>query len=455
MVSLALYSAVIVVGISTVVLVGTPILEDMRDSQAVDAAKDILTGMEEQVREVANAGEGSQTAVGLRFARGDFIFDADQDTVTYELETEAPIIGPHTSQQIGNLRLSSMAGVEVSDSTVNGQDCWKLENDHISTCIRKVPQNASDLIGKDTVGYWRFNENRGNTASDNSSYGNDGTINGSRWVDGKQDSGLAFDGTDDWVNTSYQTPSQDDFSISYWFKTTENNFAPVVSSWHGAAVGVLTGINSRSATQDGSVDVEIRDNSNGDSDKLYTDQVFNDGQWHHVVVTRDYDPSAGSGQLDIFVDGEDVPTSSADSQTADDIGTNLVELGRNEWQNEFFDGTLDEVRVWNRSLSTDEVQWLYEQGGQLDYIDTENLILRYYNKDEDEELNADFGLKLHTKKGVEFTNNGTGHVTPELTGTGLGRGRINANVKSFFGVDYAVVFRLLSGADFVQVDVEE
>jgi hypothetical protein len=49
------------------------------------------------------------------------------------------------------------------------------------------------------VGHWTFDENMGTTAYDSSVFGNTGTINEARWVEGKYGSGLNFDGVDDYV----------------------------------------------------------------------------------------------------------------------------------------------------------------------------------------------------------------------------------------------------------------
>ncbi len=446
MISMALYSAIIVVGISTVVLVGTPILEDMRDGQAVDAARDILTGLEEQVRDVADAGEGSSTTVGLRFARGDFIFDADDDTIRYELETESELIGPHTSQQIGGLRISSMADVSVTESTVNGQPCWKMENEHVSVCIRKIPVNTSELIGSDTVGYWRFNENSGDTAYDNSSYGNHGDINGTTWVDGTQRSALAFDGIDDYVNTGvddlYDFDGDTSFSVSFWMNPTAADTGQRVLSTEESDG---TGWTVRRTGND-QLQLVFRDGAGDVIDEIPVDII--PSTWQHVVFVRN--GSTGQGYVNGVV-----------NTTVNGIGNGVASteplvIGRKAGEDTgHWDAALDEVRIWNRSLSQDEVAWLYKQQGMLDYISTEDLVLRYYNKNQQESLDADFRVDLRTDGRVAFTNNGTGHVQPQMQGDGLGRAQIDAAVKSSFGVDYTIVFRLLSGSDFLQVDVDE
>jgi hypothetical protein len=51
------------------------------------------------------------------------------------------------------------------------------------------------------VGAWMFDENNGNLAKDLSGNKNDGTlVNGPKWIDGKFDKALSFDGVDDYIN---------------------------------------------------------------------------------------------------------------------------------------------------------------------------------------------------------------------------------------------------------------
>ncbi len=444
MVSVALYTAIIVIGVSTVIIVGEPILEDMRDAEAVDAAMNMLTEMEQQILAVADAGEGTTTEIGLRFARGEFIFDSASNSITYELDTTAEMISPHSSRQIGNLRLSSMADVTVEESAVNGQPCWNLENDHISVCIRNIPTNATEQIGGETAGYWRFNENQGSTASDTSPHGNDGSISGAQWTDGVTDHALAFDGVSDHV-TVQDDPvldeDLDELSVSAWVyveKEDPEEMEVVVRKQRtGTPVYTLA---RRSAG-----DIVFY----GDGfDFTTSDTVLQDSTWHHVAGT------VNSTHVRVYVDGVLEGENTGDygvTESTEDLfigGDDVIDA-------EYLEGRIDEVRIWDHALHADRVGWVYSQQGRLDFIDTEDLILQYYNKDADESLDADFSITLQTNQPVDFTHNGTGYVEPVLTGDNLGRGELEAEVRSFFGIDYTVTFTLRSGSDFLQVDVED
>jgi hypothetical protein len=86
-----------------------------------------------------------------------------------------------------------------------------------------------------------------------------------------------------------------------------------------------------------------------------TVQPINDGQWHHIALTRD----AVTGRLEVFVDGKlnaTTLTAAAGRKT-----TPFSSIGRKEVVPEqtkpayFFQGSLAEVRFYNRVLGPAEI----------------------------------------------------------------------------------------------------
>ena len=77
---------------------------------------------------------------------------------------------------------------------------------------------------------------------------------------------------------------------------------------------------------------------------------YNNGQWHYAVVT--YDGST----LGLYIDGTQVGSLSTSGASPDNTGTQPLRVGANsQASNSFFNGNIDEVRVWNRGLSSQEV----------------------------------------------------------------------------------------------------
>ncbi|MBU0471957.1 MAG: LamG domain-containing protein, partial [Nanoarchaeota archaeon] len=91
--------------------------------------------------------------------------------------------------------------------------------------------------------------------------------------------------------------------------------------------------------------------------------TYNDGKWHYLVYT--YDNPDGT----IYVDGNEKATASGDCNNLDDgvylaIGSVSEGSGVYDYDDHSFDGYIDEVAVWNRSLSQEEILYNYMRGMQ-------------------------------------------------------------------------------------------
>jgi len=88
-----------------------------------------------------------------------------------------------------------------------------------------------------------------------------------------------------------------------------------------------------------------------------------DGKWHHIVVT------AGS-DYKIYLNGisKTITTGfgSNDGMFTDTSGIDNSEIGSRNFKDlgagKFVDGAIDDMRIYNRALSAEEVQRLYEMG---------------------------------------------------------------------------------------------
>jgi len=100
--------------------------------------------------------------------------------------------------------------------------------------------------------------------------------------------------------------------------------------------------------------------------------TYNDNQWHYAVVTND------GSNLILYVDGVQVGTKSTVGASPDSSGTKPVRVGANSRvtppTGNFFTGEVDEVRVWNDDLTTQQVTdafagTSFNTGEQLLYLD--------------------------------------------------------------------------------------
>lgn len=80
---------------------------------------------------------------------------------------------------------------------------------------------------------------------------------------------------------------------------------------------------------------------------------MNDGFWHHVATTWD----SGSRQMIIYLDGlSDVVGLSNSSENR--IAASALTIGRCSTANRFYSGLLDDIQIYDRALTANDVSFL-------------------------------------------------------------------------------------------------
>ncbi len=226
---------------------------------------------------------------------------------------------------------------------VSGRDVFNIMLDRRVTATY-LNTEASEIVrdlchaylpySNDTVLAMSFYEGTGNTAHDESIYGNNGTISGASWVDGKYGKALSFDGTDDYVSLGTAVSSSAR-TLSLWFKLTE------LASMHTHDLYLTNGLYFKSS-----------------DDKIYiagTSDYFNvaptAGAWHHLVLA--FADKADSSTADLYIDGTKYDCVQGGGAHA------MPDLTHIGYTSNSFYGIIDEVRVWDKSLPSDDISPLY------------------------------------------------------------------------------------------------
>ncbi|MFK7949736.1 MAG: LamG domain-containing protein, partial [Saprospiraceae bacterium] len=162
--------------------------------------------------------------------------------------------------------------------------------------------------------------------------------------------GINFDGTDDYIQTSYTGISGTaDRTIEAWIKTT-GNFVP---GGGGGVQGVLVDYGTFSTGQRFTFNVlwgnaiRLEVGGNGVSGTI----AVNDGNWHHVAAVF----SNPGNNVALYVDGV-LDTQAALTVTANTGTANNVMIGRRVDGINNFDGDMDEVRIWDYARTQAEIQ---------------------------------------------------------------------------------------------------
>lgn len=184
----------------------------------------------------------------------------------------------------------------------------------------------------------------------------------SNWVSGKYGTALQFNGVDGRVRVPNDNSfdfTNEDFTVGLWFKNSyqigygyifnKNYGAGSGTRWYGCAI-----VGSAESANRGKIRCYMDDGTN--TVQLTTGGVYNDSVWHHVALRRD----TINNKVDIFVDGtiDATATDTAGSLSNMTVApeNNLfigvrADLGSQRW----FNGTIDEVKIWNRSLTDIEI----------------------------------------------------------------------------------------------------
>jgi hypothetical protein len=185
------------------------------------------------------------------------------------------------------------------------------------------------------VGYWVFEEGKGDTVEDLSGKGNDGTISGEvKWVEGKIGTALEFSpGANVTIPDSDSLRDMDEYTIAMWVKL--NEFAPAWSHLfekdgsYGLTVNTATG------------DFRYTPNSS----KVWIESKYKVEQDTWYYLTMRWDGSIVS----FYVNGEKV----SESEEPVVFNANPVNIAHSAAYT--VDGAIDEVKFWAKALTPDEI----------------------------------------------------------------------------------------------------
>lgn len=222
---------------------------------------------------------------------------------------------------------------------------------YLVPCI--LPQISSAQIDPDTVvGVWLFDEGAGKEAKDASGNNHHGTINGAAWVKGKFENALEFDGSH-WVTIASTPELQigEELTMMGWVNAKD------IGDWRQLIAKSNEYLLRIDPPNEGNRMSSFVNTNNDWGQRASSPQIPELNTWIHLAGT--YDSAAKADHLGVYVNGVRVGSSTRPGNTA--ITDNPVEIGR--WGGgSYFVGTIDEVAIFNKVLSEDDMQTIIEHG---------------------------------------------------------------------------------------------
>ena len=247
--------------------------------------------------------------------------------------------------------------VRVYNRVLSATEIWNLYQAGGGAEVNSA-DSQGDTLEQGLAGYWKLDDGSGTSATDASTNGNTGTLtNGPTWTTGQIGGAVSFDGTDDYITEAgsslYKFTSS--FAFGGWFQPLADNDSREIA-------GFDSGSSNRYALNIDNAGVEsfgcrVR-LTGGLLTATFTTTVVT-GSWYNLYCS--YDDSLKV--VTLYVNGVKSATSSTGSGTLTDGGTGLQKflVGRSTVSSpQYWLSTIDEVRIYNRSLYPEEVAKLYK-----------------------------------------------------------------------------------------------
>lgn len=181
---------------------------------------------------------------------------------------------------------------------------------------------------------------------------------------GKIGQGLLFDGTNDYVTVP--DPAFFDggnrITVGGWAKTTSLSAERYIVTKSTCSGGTDQGVFELGGgfTSAGYPEFTLyKGGGKPDYEHIVGTTRIDDGMWHHVAGTYD------GAYVRLYIDGVESASVATTSLTFPATQSSNLEIGSCGGGNYLWDGSLDDIRVYTRALSGDEIRRLYLMGASL------------------------------------------------------------------------------------------
>ncbi len=214
--------------------------------------------------------------------------------------------------------------------------------------------NVQGAVTSGPASYWPYEEGAGTSAQDASGNGWTGAlVNGTAWTAGARGQAVKFDGVNDQIHAG-DIPASSAKTWVFWMKVSGD-----ASRRQGLLDKYGAAREWRIYLLNGTLRLQVGKGATSYEEETATGFKAVSNAWTHVAVVFD----GATGEFRVYKDGISVATSGNFPVGAIPDTTTPVHIGYRRLGGEHFSGALDELRIYNRALSTTEIQTLRAEAG--------------------------------------------------------------------------------------------
>lgn len=395
LISMVLVMAFGIAAMTIVLTVVNPLLDSAKDSALVNEGTQNMLLIDSVVKAVASEAEGSKRTISIKITDGvlrtdpatDWIYLDYTPKTRYEIDGFSADVQIISRPQFLSFFNQYTDGNAASDAWTNYNGTWSIDTSrfkgtggiayHVLGNISSF-QYTGDIVQssspegqifvlpvnpRDMVLFLPFDGNVNNTttvAYDYSGYRNNGTLSNATvatcftnnacptWANGKFGNSTDYDGTGDYTLLPGMGPFLGNTgTISAWinYRSLQTTTGIVDLAGNGnSGLNLYAGNGNSTAT--------FQYGTGAASIPITSSSTINSNTWYHVVAT--WDSSGGKLYLNGVIVGSASQAPSISYAASGYVGSQSLTAST------FWNGMIDEVMIFNRSLQAPEVSFLYE-----------------------------------------------------------------------------------------------
>ncbi len=286
-----------------------------------------------------------------KFPKGKYVQEIENKIEEYYYANTSTFKGKEDYLKLypnGKYAIKVTAKLEIEKSKMTDEEIKKAEKMSQISNNSKVQNN--DFLNDGLIGYWSFDNG---DARDDSGNGNNGTAYGGvTYVDGVSGKAASFDGKTSYVTIINNLPKT--FSISFWINTNnQSRMGKYAYEGDGLIWSDIGGRANDFTIAYLNNTISFFCGASNEKNMIFNKSITKNN-WEHIVIKKD----SNNSKISILINNMKNEVDYNDSSVLN--ANSIISFGANILDKRFFNGFIDEVKIYNRALSDTEIKELYE-----------------------------------------------------------------------------------------------